>query len=256
MGFKRFDRDFNIDGKTALITGAAQGIGKAIATLFAEKRANVILVDMSDKIKDVAADINETGAETLPIIADLTKTRDIENMVGESIRRFGRIDILVNCAGVCYLDSAENLADEHWDKTIAVNLKAPFIVSQAVGREMIRQRSGKIINIASQASVVALDKHVAYCSSKAGLVGMTKVLAMEWAEFGIKVNAVSPTVILTELGKKAWAGEVGEAMKREIPAGRFGYPEEVAALALFLASDASDLITGANIVIDGGYTIK
>jgi NAD(P)-dependent dehydrogenase (short-subunit alcohol dehydrogenase family) len=122
---------------------------------------------------------------------------------------------------------------------------------------MIEQgNSGKIINLASQAAIIALDNHVAYCASKAGILAMTKVLAYEWAQFDIKVNAISPTVILTELGEKAWSGEKGEKAKKEIPLGRFGYPEEVAAIALFLASDATNLMTGENIVIDGGNTIK
>jgi 2-deoxy-D-gluconate 3-dehydrogenase len=121
---------------------------------------------------------------------------------------------------------------------------------------MIKQRYGKIINIASKAGLVALPKHAAYMASKAGLIGVTKILALEWAGYNINVNAIAPTVILTELGKKAWAGEVGEAMKKKIPVGRFGYPEEVAAAALFLASDASNLITGETLVIDGGYTIQ
>jgi glycerol dehydrogenase len=125
-----------------------------------------------------------------------------------------------------------------------------------VGREMIKGKGGKIINLASQAGVIGLDKHVAYCTSKAGIIGMTKVLALEWAEFNINVNSISPTVVLTELGKKAWAGEVGEAMKKKIPVGRFAFPEEIAAVALFLASDAAAMITGENIVIDGGFTIQ
>jgi NAD(P)-dependent dehydrogenase (short-subunit alcohol dehydrogenase family) len=140
---------------------------------------------------------------------------------------------------------------------MAVNLKAVFMLSQAVGKKMIASgNGGKIINMASQAGLVALDNHVAYCASKAAVISITKTLAMEWGQFNIKVNSISPTVILTELGKKAWAGEVGENMKKLIPAGRFGYPEEVAAAAVFLASEAADLITGENLVIDGGYTIK
>jgi NAD(P)-dependent dehydrogenase (short-subunit alcohol dehydrogenase family) len=177
-------------------------------------------------------------------------------VVEESIREFKSIDILVNNAGIVLLDDAENLQDGDWEKTIAINLTAPFIMSKYVGREMIQRKSGKIVNIASQAGIIALDKHVAYCTSKAGIIGLTKVLALEWAEFNINVNAISPTVVLTELGKKAWAGEVGEAMKKKIPVRRFGYPEEIAAVALFLASDAADMITGENVVIDGGYSIQ
>lgn len=254
--FAGFDKNFNLDRKVVLVTGAARGIGRAIATLCAEKHADVILVDMLAEVTEAAAALADLGVKTLPLTVDVSKNESIHRMVSDSIKTFGKIDVLVNCAGVVFLDDAENLSEAYWDQTMAINLKAPFMIAQAVGREMIRRQSGKIINIASQAGVIALDKHVAYCASKAAIIGMTKVLAIEWAEFNIQVNAVSPTVILTELGKKAWAGEVGEAMKQKIPAGRFGYPEEVAAAVLFLASEAADMITGANLVIDGGYTIQ
>ena len=139
---------------------------------------------------------------------------------------------------------------------MAVNLKEPFLMSQCAGREMIRRKRGKIVNIASQAGIVALEKHVAYSSSKAGIIGMTKVLALEWARYNINVNAISPTVVFTELGREIWKGEAGEKMKSRIPKRRFVYTEEVATVALFLACDASNMITGANIIIDGGYTIQ
>jgi NAD(P)-dependent dehydrogenase (short-subunit alcohol dehydrogenase family) len=256
MEYRGYDKEFRLTGKVALVTGAARGIGKAIALLFAEKGADVVLVDLLDEVKDTAALIARSGRKALPLTADITRTENVTQIVDKVIREFGRIDILVNNAGIVLLDDAENLKEDDWDKTMAVNLKAPFIMAQCVGREMIKRKSGKIVNLASQAGIIALDRHVAYSTSKAGIIGLTKVLAMEWAEFGINVNAVSPTVVLTELGKKAWAGEVGEAMKKKIPVRRFGYPEEIAAVALFLASDAADMITGENVVIDGGYTIQ
>lgn len=256
MEFKGFDINFGLKGKVALVTGAASGIGKAIVELYAQKGADVILVDMIEDVKKVADTISKFGVKVLPIVADITEKGIIEKITNESIVEFGRIDILVNCAGIALLDDAENLTEDYWDKTILVNLKAPFFMSQYVGNGMIKRKTGKIINIASQAGIIALDKHVAYCSSKAAIIGMTKVLALEWAEYNINVNAISPTVVLTELGKKAWAGEVGEAMKRKIPVNRFAYPEEIAAAALYLASDAADMITGANLVIDGGYSIQ
>jgi len=256
LGEKPYSLSFSLEGKTALITGAAKGIGKAIAQVFSEHKANIILVDLDQDVINVAKSLSGETSQNLPIVADITKNTDLKRIHQESFKVFPRIDILVNNAGVGMLDDAENLSEEIWDKTMAVNLKAPFMLSQIIGREMIKQKKGKIINIASQAGLIALDKHVAYCSSKAGIIGMTKVLALEWAEYGINVNAIAPTVILTELGIKAWSGEVGEAMKKKIPLRRFGYPEEVAAAALYLASEASNLVTGETLVIDGGYCIQ
>ncbi|HFK0080586.1 TPA: SDR family oxidoreductase [Listeria monocytogenes] len=254
MTFKGFDKDFNITDKVAVVTGAASGIGKAMAELFSEKGAYVVLLDIKEDVKDVAAKINPS--RTLALQVDITKKENIEKVVAEIKKVYPKIDILANSAGVALLEKAEDLPEEYWDKTMELNLKASFLMAQIIGREMIATGGGKIVNMASQASVIALDKHVAYCASKAAIVSMTQVLAMEWAPYNINVNAISPTVILTELGKKAWAGQVGEDMKKLIPAGRFGYPEEVAACALFLVSDAASLITGENLIIDGGYTIK
>ncbi|MBC1971485.1 D-threitol dehydrogenase [Listeria welshimeri] len=254
MTFKGFDKDFNITDKVAIVTGAASGIGKAMAELFSEKGAYVVLLDIKEDVKDVAAKINPS--RTLALQVDITKKENIEKVVAEIKKVYPKIDILANSAGVALLEKAEDLPEEYWDKTMELNLKGSFLMAQIIGREMIATGGGKIVNMASQASVIALDKHVAYCASKAAIVSMTQVLAMEWAPYNINVNAISPTVILTELGKKAWAGQVGEDMKKLIPAGRFGYPEEVAACALFLVSDAASLITGENLIIDGGYTIK
>ncbi|MDA5901224.1 D-threitol dehydrogenase [Listeria monocytogenes] len=254
MTFKGFDKDFNITDKVAVVTGAASGIGKAMAELFSEKGAYVVLLDIKEDVKDVAAKINPS--RTLVLQVDITKKENIEKVVAEIKKVYPKIDILANSAGVALLEKAEDLPEEYWDKTMELNLKGSFLMAQIIGREMIATGGGKIVNMASQASVIALDKHVAYCASKAAIVSMTQVLAMEWAPYNINVNAISPTVILTELGKKAWAGQVGEDMKKLIPAGRFGYPEEVAACALFLVSDAASLITGENLIIDGGYTIK
>ncbi|WP_271006665.1 SDR family oxidoreductase [Listeria seeligeri] len=254
MTFKGFDKDFNITDKVAVVTGAASGIGKAMAELFSEKGAYVVLLDIKEEVKDIAAKINPS--RTLALQVDITKKENIENTVAEIKKVYPKIDILANSAGVALLEKAEDLPEEYWDKTMELNLKGSFLMAQIIGREMIATGGGKIVNMASQASVIALDKHVAYCASKAAIVSMTQVLAMEWAPYNINVNAISPTVILTELGKKAWAGQVGEDMKELIPAGRFGYPEEVAACALFLVSDAASLITGENLIIDGGYTIK
>ncbi len=248
------DFNFDVEGKVAVITGAAMGIGKSIAELFSKKGAKLVLIDLSDEVVKVAEEMGCFGNTVLPIVADLSKSGDVERAVKTAIEAHGRIDILVNNAGVVFLEPAEDLPLEDWNKTIAVNLTAPFLLSQLVGRRMIKQKSGKIINLSSQAAFIGLDQHIAYCASKSGITGITKVLAIEWAKHNINVNAIAPTVVLTELGKKAWAGKKGENMKKQIPMGRFAYPEEIAATALFLASDASDMITGETIIIDGGYT--
>ena len=256
MKYMKYDRNFSLEGKVAVITGAAQGIGLAIAELFAEKGASLLLVDLKEDVKKTAEGIGQIEGKTVPFVMDLTSPDAADKVINAAESNFGRIDILINNAGIVILDEAENLSSDGWDKTMAVNLRAPFLLAQAAGKKMISASGGKIINMASQAGLVALDRHVAYCTSKAGIISMTKTFAAEWGEYNINVNCISPTVILTELGKKAWGGEVGERMKEKIPARRFGYPDEVAAVALFLACDASNLITGENIVIDGGYTIQ
>jgi glycerol dehydrogenase len=256
MEFQGYDKNFGLTGKVAFITGGAAGIGKAIATLFKEKTARLALVDLNPAVREVASDLSADQATVLPLTCDITKAEERNRAVDAALKQFGRIDILVNNAGLAILEPALEVSENSWDRTLDLNLKAAFFLAQRIGKEMVNQRRGKIINIGSQAGMIALDRHVAYMASKAAIIGITKVLALEWARSGVQVNAISPTVVLTELGKKAWAGEVGEEFKRKLPAGRFAYPEEIAAAALFLAADASDMMNGANLVIDGGYTIQ
>lgn len=246
--------DFCLHGKVAAITGGAAGIGYAIAELYLARGAKVILIDRNDNVAEVAKQLNPVNASGL--YCDVSDSESVKIAVATAINTFGKLDILVNCAGIVALDSAEKTTEQDWDNTINVNLKGVFLMSQEVGKRFIAQGHGKIVNLASQAGIVALPNHLAYCTSKAGVIGMTKVLALEWGPLGIQVNAISPTVVLTELGKKAWSGEAAEEMKLKIPARRFAYPVEVAACALFLSSDAANMITGANLVIDGGYTIQ
>jgi D-threitol dehydrogenase (NAD+) len=248
------DTTMSLDGKVAVITGAASGIGSAIADMFATNGAQIAVLDMlEDKAAEKAAELGG-GAAAFPV--NVTDSTSVNDAVSKAHVHFGHIDILVNSAGVVALAPAEEVTDSDWDKQISVNLTGTFNVARAVGKVMLAAGSGKIINLASQAGSIALDQHAAYCASKWGVIGLSKVLASEWAGRGVTVNSISPTVVLTELGKKAWAGEKGEAMKKLIPTGRFALPEEIAASALFLASSLSDMINGADIVIDGGYTIQ
>ncbi|WP_420963260.1 GolD/DthD family dehydrogenase [Brucella sp. IR073] len=248
------DLNFPLSNKVALVTGGGSGIGAAIASAFAAKGAKVAILDIDLSI--AAAKADAIGGSAKPFACDVSKPESVNNAIADVISAFGRIDIAVNSAGVVFLAPAEELSLDHWNKTIDINLKGTFLITQAVGKAMIAAgQGGKIINIASQAGTVAIEEHVAYCASKFGVIGMSKTFAAEWGRHGINVNTISPTIVLTELGKKAWAGEKGEAAKKRIPAGRFAYPEEIAAAAVFLASAGADMITGADLLIDGGYTI-
>lgn len=248
-----WNQAFDLTGRCAVITGGAAGIGLACANLLVERGARVALLDRDPAVVEVAASL---GSGHLGLVADLRQLESVQAAVDQAVAGLGRIDYLVNSAGVALLDKALEVSESAWDTTLDINLKASFFVAQACARHMIESGGGRIVNLASQAAVIGLDRHVAYCASKAAVVGMTKVLAMEWAPHGINVNAVSPTIVETALGKKAWAGELGERAKLQIPVGRFAQPEEIAGLVLYLVSDAAKMITGENVVIDGGYSIQ
>jgi NAD(P)-dependent dehydrogenase (short-subunit alcohol dehydrogenase family) len=248
------DLNFSLNGKRALVTGGASGIGAAICDAFAAKGARVAVVDLNAAAAE--AEVKAIGAGAASFACDVADPASVRKTVDGVLAAFGGVDILVNSAGVAFLAPADELPLEYWDKTIDINLKGTFLVSQAVGKAMIAAgRGGKIINLASQAGSVAIDQHIAYCASKFGVIGLSKVLAAEWGKHRICVNTISPTVVLTELGKKAWAGSKGEALKTRIPSGRFALPEEIAAAAVFLASNGADMINGADLLVDGGYTV-
>ncbi|CAM5774689.1 D-threitol dehydrogenase [Labrys miyagiensis] len=250
----QIDLTFPLAGKAALVTGAASGIGAAIASAFAAKGARVAVLDINAELADAKA--GELGGGARAFVCDVTDPASVQAAVEGAKSAFGGIDIAVNSAGVVFLAPAEDLPLDYWTRTIDINLKGSFLVTQAVGRAMIaRGKGGKIINLASQAGTVAIEEHVAYCASKFGVIGMSKTFAAEWGKHGITVNTLSPTIVLTELGKKAWAGEKGDAARKRIPAGRFAFPEEIAAAAVFLSSAGADMINGADLLIDGGYTI-
>lgn len=254
MTKEKADIDFTVEGKVAVVTGAASGIGLAIATLFAQKGAAIHLLDANrDKVHAAAKALPGACAHE----ADVRGPGAIDAVVAAVLRESSRIDILVNCAGIGPIEWAENYPRSDWDNTMRINLDGTFFMCQSVGRTMIASgKGGKIINLASQAGLVSIDKHVAYSASKAAVLSVTKSLAYEWGRHRINVNAISPTATRTPMIEGYWdQGEVQRRALENTPIGRYCLPEEIAAAALYLASPAADMVTGANLVIDGGYTI-
>lgn len=251
---KPYSTDFTLHGKNAVITGAASGIGLATARLFAHKGARVCLLD-----RDLAA--AQAAASAIPgasaCFVDVADRDSADRAVDAAVEAMGAIHILVHCAGIGDIEWAEKLEEKTWRKVIDVNLTGSFFMAQSAGRKMIAAGGGgKIICMASQAGIVAIDKHAAYSASKAGIISMVKSLAHEWGRYGIQVNAISPTATETPIIMGYWdVGEVHEKAIANTPAGRFCKPEEIAAAAFFLATDAANMITGSNLVVDGGYTI-
>ncbi|NPE65721.1 GolD/DthD family dehydrogenase [Dickeya dadantii] len=251
------DTDLSLSDKVAVVTGGLGGIAMASNEMLLAKGARLALLYPAFE-RDKAAQAAERFDPTrvLLVECDVTTPAEVERAFAAVEAHYGRIDILINCAGYVMLQPVLETDFDEWQKQIAVNLTGPFLCSQAAARHMVAAgHGGKIINIASQAASIAIDNHVAYTSAKAGLLGMTKVMAKELAPHRINVNTLSPTVVLTPMGEKAWRGEKGEAMKKLIPLGRFAYTDEIAAAVLFFASNGSDMITGADLMIDGGFTI-
>lgn len=249
---------FDLSGKVALVTACSKGIGRACALALAEAGADVILgLHHQPDGASLAAEIQALGRRTLAVQMDVTDLDQVRAAVQQGRDTFGRLDILVNNAGIGAPNPAENVTEKDFDATIAVNLKGTFFVSQAVGKVMIEQNEGRIINISSQAGFVALPTESVYCMSKAAVSHLTKCLALEWAAHNITVNAVAPTFIKTP-GTVKWLGDEGfkQSVVRRIPLGRVGEPEDVAGAVVFLASPAASLITGITMMIDGGWTIQ
>jgi NAD(P)-dependent dehydrogenase (short-subunit alcohol dehydrogenase family) len=247
-----------LEGKVALVTGAAKGIGMACAIAMAEAGADVILgLKEKNSGEEVIDEIKRIGRDVLPVQMDISKLNEINAAITESMKHYRHIDILVNNAGIGAPNKAENVTERDFDETINVNLKGTFFTAQAVGKEMIKQKSGKIINISSQAGFVALETESIYCMTKAAIAHLTKCLALEWAKYNITVNAVAPTFTKTP-GTRKWLEneEFHQSVIKRIPLGRIGDPKEVAAPVVFLASPQASLITGVTLMIDGGWTIQ
>lgn len=249
-------RRFSLDGKCALVTGATKGIGFETCKVLADAGADIAAVGRdATGLSEVKAAVTRAGRRCVAISADMATADGPGLAAHEALAAFGAIDILVNNAGVALLDPLLDATVADWDMTMAVNLRAPFLLARALASAMIARKRGKIVNVSSQAGVAGLESHAAYCASKGGLNMLTKVMTVEWAKYNIQINTVCPTVILTPMGEQVWGRpEKGDPMKAKIPGGRFGRPVEVADAILFLASSASDMICGHDLLIDGGFT--
>lgn len=250
--------DFTLQDKVAIVTGGNKGIGRSLALCLAHAGADVVVTGRtSDELEQARDEIEAIGRKSLAVVMDVRSAADATRMVEDVVGSFGRIDILVNNAGISEVLPAEEHTEAIWDAIIDTNLKGVFLCAQAVGRRMIEQRSGSIINMSSQAGVIGLLNHVAYCASKGGVNLLTKVLALEWAPHGVRVNAVAPTVIRTPMTDKVFADpNVRGELTAKIPLGKFGEPEDVAGAVIYLASEASRMVTGHILLIDGGWTAQ
>jgi len=250
---------FKLDGRVALITGGNRGLGFAMAKALGEAGASVVVTSrQEDKAMKSAATLAEiTGQHTMGIAVDVTDAAQIETMIQAVVKEFGRIDILVNNAGINIRKPVEELDEASWDLVQHTNLKAPFLCSRVAARYMKEQRYGRIINLSSMLGQVALPERSAYCSSKGGLIQLTKVLALEWASYNITVNALCPGPFATELNIPVMNNpETNKFFLNHIALGRWGQPEELGGAIVFLASGASSFMTGAALVIDGGWTAE
>lgn len=248
---------FRLEKKMALVTGAGRGIGKALAIGLAEAGADVALLARTESdLEQTAGEIRALGRQAFPFAADVRSREQIEKAVSSLIEQTGRIDILVNNAGMNIRSQALAVTDEEWETIMQTNLKSAFLCSQIVGAQMKRQEYGRIINIASVAGHVALRTGVVYAATKAAMIQMTKVLALEWGKFGINVNAIGPWYFKTPLTEKLLSDPdyLGDIVART-PLGRVGELEELVGPAVFLASDAANYMTGQTLFVDGGMTI-
>ena len=250
---------FDLTGQVALVTGAARGLGNAISLALANAGADIALGLRDVNARgDLADQIGAMGRRAMRLQMDVRRLGQIFQAVDDTVSHLGRLDILVNNAGVAPDNLAENVREEDFDLTLAVNLKGTFFASQAAGRVMIRQRSGRIINLSSQAGFVALPTESIYCMTKAAIAHLTKCLALEWGKYNITVNAVAPTFIRTPGTEGALANPEfrSDVIERIAALHRIGEPIDVAGVVVFLASSAASLITGDTILIDGGWTAR
>jgi len=250
---------FRLDGKVALVTGGARGLGKTMATALAQAGADIALSGRSqDACRQAAAEIaGATGRRVGAFSADVTKIADVEQLANDIDAEFGHVDILVNNAGINIRGPIEQLTEADWDAVVDTNLKGPFLCARAFGPRMVRRGWGRVVNLGSVLGVIGLPGRAPYASSKAGIINLTRVLALEWAGTGVTANALCPGAFGTEMNRSLLEDPVKyKEFVAQIPMGRWGEVEELAGAIVFLASDASSYVTGGSIFVDGGWIAR
>ena len=248
----------SLEGRVSVVTGGATGLGLQMAGALAEAGSHVVICSRKlENCEEAAQAIGKLGVQTLAIGCDVTKADQVEAMKDATLKKFGRVDVLVNNAGRAWVAPPEEMPLERWQQVLDLNITAPFLCSQVLGREMIKARRGKIINIASIAGLVGRNpkayNSIAYGTSKGALVNFTRDLAVKWAQHNIQVNAICPGFFVTSINEKMYEKN-RESIDREIPLGHTGGPDDLKGIAVLLASDASNFMTGAIIPVDGGST--
>ena len=250
---------FSLRGKIAFVTGTGSGIGRAISIGLAQSGADVAVTELPDKLdaaRETVREIEKTGRRGFAVPLDVSKLPMISEALDATLKHFGRLDILINNAGINIPRLAVDVTETEWDKIMAIDLKGVFFTTQAAAKKaFIPQGSGKVVNIASQMGVVGYMYRSAYCSAKAGVVNLTRVLAFEWAKLKINVNTVGPTFVDTPLTKPMFENKefYNDVMSR-IPMGRLATPEDIVGAAVYLSSPAADMVTGHTLLVDGGWT--
>lgn len=247
-------------GKAALITGGGTGIGKAIALAFAREGAKVAVAGRrKEKLAETLGEMKKLGSKGLAVVCDVSKAKDAERAVHETAKVFGKMNVLVNNAGVLQVSTIEGIDEESWDRLMEINLKGPYLMCRAALPEFRKAGGGAIVNVGSVLGLVAMKDRAAYCASKGGLTLLTKAMALDHAHENVRSNCICPSIVETELVKGLFAAsEAGKALRKtrigQIPLGRMGQPEDVAEMAVFLASEESSWLTGAAIPLDGGLS--
>ncbi|HWR29691.1 MAG TPA: 2-dehydro-3-deoxy-D-gluconate 5-dehydrogenase KduD [Negativicutes bacterium] len=244
----------NLSGRVAIVTGASRGLGAGMAIGLAEAGADLVVVASSTRLQETVEKIKALGRRCIGVQVDLIDTKVIPKIIDAALKEYGRIDILINCAGIIRRAPAIEFSEKDWDDVVQINQKATFFMCQAVAKEMVKQKKGKIINIASLLSFQGGIIVPSYTASKSAVAGLTKALANEWAPLGINVNAIAPGYMATEMTEALQkSNERAPAILARIPAGRWGTPEDMKGLAVFLASDAAEYVQGQVIAVDGGW---